>query len=82
MKEKPDKIYEERKKILGSDPALLKLYKELVTTGMVLPEEFWSLRANLVASSSEQQGKVYLLKRFCEYLDFKRLLLLSNKKRE
>ena len=60
MKEKPDKIYEERKKILGSDPALLKLYKELVTTGMVLPEEFWSLRANLVASSSEQQGKVYL----------------------
>ena len=59
MKEKPDKIYEERKKILGSDPALLKLYKELVTTGMVLPEEFWSLRANLVASSSEQQGLAF-----------------------
>jgi len=55
LKEKPDKVYEERKKILGSDPALLKLYKELVTTGMVLPEEFWSLRSNLIVSTHKQQ---------------------------
>ena len=59
LKEKPDKVYEERKKILGSDPALLKLYKELVTTGMVLPEEFWSLRSNLIVSTHKQQGKFF-----------------------
>lgn len=60
LKEKPDKVYEERKKILGSDPALLKLYKELVTTGMVLPEEFWSLRSNLIVSTQKQQGQFYI----------------------
>ena len=53
---KPDKAFEERKKILQENPALLKLYKELVTTKMVLPEEFWSTRMNLL-NQSNQQGK-------------------------
>ena len=66
LKEKPDKVYEERKKILGSDPALLKLYKELVTTGMVLPEEFWSLRSNLIVSTQKQQGQFYIFNFYCQ----------------
>jgi len=52
---KPDKAFEERKKILQENPALLKLYKELVTTKMVLPEEFWSTRMNLLNQSNQQE---------------------------
>ena len=58
MREKPNKEFEERKKLLQEDPALLKLYKELVLPGMILPEEFWASRANLIASTT-QQGAVY-----------------------
>ena len=57
MREKPNKEFEERKKLLQEDPALLKLYKELVLPGMILPEEFWASRANLIASTT-QQGTV------------------------
>ena len=54
VSKKPNKEFEERKRILQENPSLLKLYKELVIPGMLLPEEFWASRADLLDSSSQQ----------------------------
>ncbi|KAF0989899.1 hypothetical protein HZS_7290 [Henneguya salminicola] len=34
--------FEEKNKLLSSDPKLYELYKELVVNGLISPEEFWS----------------------------------------
>jgi transcription initiation factor TFIIH subunit 1 len=54
LAKKVDKNLEERKRVLQNNPNLVKLYKQLVTTGQVTAEEFWSSRAHMLDSSHEQ----------------------------
>ena len=61
---KIDKVFEERKKILSENPDLLILYKDLVKSGMITPEEFWSTREHMLTMSHAQgtsnlQKKLY-----------------------
>ena len=53
LAKKVDKNLEERKRVLQNNPNLVKLYKQLVTTGQVTAEEFWSSRAHMLDSSHE-----------------------------
>ena len=41
---KPSAALEEKKTILSQDQSLQQLYKELVTGGIITPEEFWANR--------------------------------------
>ena len=41
---KPSAALEEKKSILSQDQSLQQLYKELVTGGIITPEEFWANR--------------------------------------
>ena len=51
---KKDQGFEERKKILSENVDILLLYKNLVTSGMITPDEFWSSRAHMLKSSHSQ----------------------------
>lgn len=51
---KIDKEFEERKQILHQNSDILNLYKDLVKTAMITPDEFWSSRAHMLKSSHDQ----------------------------
>ena len=51
---KIDKEFEERKKILHENADILNLYKDLVKSHMITPDEFWSSRAHMLKTSTDQ----------------------------
>ena len=54
FKKKVNKELEEKNRMLSENPGLLQLYKDLVITNIITPEEFWSQHA--VKKSGSVQG--------------------------
>ena len=57
FKRKINKELEEKNRMLSENPGLLQLYKDLVITNIISPEEFWSQHANKGQKSQEVQSK-------------------------
>ncbi|KAI8784139.1 general transcription factor IIH subunit 1 [Biomphalaria glabrata] len=53
FKRKISSELEEKNRVLQQDPEAFQLYKDLVVSGVISPEEFWSSKAHLLSSSSK-----------------------------
>ncbi|XP_033102640.1 general transcription factor IIH subunit 1-like [Anneissia japonica] len=55
FKNKTNKELEEKNRMLKEDPKLYHLYKDLVVSGVITAEEFWSSRKEVVGMKNNQQ---------------------------
>lgn len=56
FKRKISSELEEKNRVLQQNPEAFQLYKDLVVTGVVTPEEFWSSRSHLLSSSASSSA--------------------------
>ncbi|CAL1548138.1 unnamed protein product [Lymnaea stagnalis] len=54
FKRKISSELEEKNRVLQQDPESFQLYKDLVVSGVISPEEFWASRAHMLSSSSNK----------------------------
>ncbi|XP_059154425.1 general transcription factor IIH subunit 1-like [Physella acuta] len=56
FKRKISSELEEKNRILQQDPESYQLYKDLVVSGVISPEEFWASRSHLLSTSSSSSS--------------------------
>ncbi|KAH9519273.1 General transcription factor IIH subunit 1, partial [Bulinus truncatus] len=54
FKRKISSELEEKNRVLQQDPEAFQLYKDLVVSGVITPEEFWASKSHLLSSSSNK----------------------------
>ena len=57
FKKKMNKELEEKNRMLSENPGLLQLYKDLVITNIITPEEFWSQHV----IKNDESGKILIM---------------------